>query len=100
MNCRRSNAGFTLIELVVALFILSLVLSGAIYSIQQYADERLMMKDRLYSHNVAWNQLMKRYQVSQNGTVKNRTMELKSKGKEVQGRTDWEWALDIEKATG
>ncbi len=100
MNCRRLNAGFTLIELVVALFILSLVLSGAIYSIQQYADERLMMKDRLYSHNVAWNQLMKRYQVSQNGTVKNRTMELKSKGKEVQGRTDWEWALDIEKATG
>ena len=31
---------------------------------------------------------------------KNRTIELKSKGKEVQGRTDWEWALDIEKATG
>ena len=27
-------------------------------------------------------------------------MELKSKGKEVQGRTDWVWALDIEKATG
>ena len=27
-------------------------------------------------------------------------MELKLKGKEVQGRTDWEWALDIEKATG
>ena len=78
MNCRRPNAGFTLIELVVALFILSLVLSGAIYSIQQYADERLMMKDRLYSHNVAWNLLMKRSQVSQNGTVKNRKMELKS----------------------
>lgn len=100
MKSKTNNSGFTLIELVVALFILSLVLSSAIYSVQQYADERVLLKDRFFAHNVAWNQLMNRYQVSQAWTAKSNQIVLKKKGKELQGRTDWVWELEIEKAMG
>ena len=81
MKSEKKNFGFTLIELVVALFILSLVLSSAIYSVQQYADERVLLKDRFFAHNVAWNQLMKRYQVSQAWSATSNKIVLKKKVK-------------------
>ena len=80
MKSKTNNSGFTLIELVVALFILSLVLSSAIHSVQQYADERVLLKDRFFAHNVAWNQLMNRYKVSQAWSAKSNQIVLKKKG--------------------
>lgn len=46
----RSAAGFTLIEVVVALAILSWVLGGALYLVQQYADERLKLRQGFFCH--------------------------------------------------
>ena len=54
--------GFTLIEVSVALVILSWVLGSAIFMVQQYADERLRLRERFFSSSVAWNRLMERYQ--------------------------------------
>ena len=43
---------------------------------------------------------MKRYQVSQAWSATSNKIVLKKKGKELQGRTDWIWELEIEKAMG
>ena len=61
----RSAAGFTLIEVVVALAILSWVLGGALYLVQQYADERLKLRQGFFATQVSWNRLLERYQDSQ-----------------------------------
>ena len=56
-----SKAGFTLIEVVVALAILGLVLGGAISTVHQYADQRGYLNSKMISSQVAWNTLMDKY---------------------------------------
>ena len=43
-------AGFTLIEVAVALLILSTVLASSLQLVNQYADERERMRDRFFSN--------------------------------------------------
>jgi type II secretion system protein I len=81
--------GFTLIEVVIALFILSWVLSSAIYMVHQYADERVRLRERFLANQVAWNHLMEHYQQSQ-----------KKKGVDEQAGQKWRWEIQIEKAMG
>ena len=94
------NRGFTLVEVVVALFILSLALSSAIYAVHQYADERVRMRDRFLANQVAWNRLVDRYQHSKGWAPARDRSQLKTKGTEEQGIQEWRWSMDIEKATG
>ncbi|MGB0669150.1 MAG: type II secretion system protein, partial [Porticoccaceae bacterium] len=42
-------AGFTLIEVAVALAILSWVLGSTLYVVQQYADERLKLRQGFFA---------------------------------------------------
>mgnify|MGYP005709439861 FL=1 len=97
---RSSRQGFTLIEVVIALFILSLVLSSAIYSVHQYADQRVHIRDRFLANQVAWNHLMERYQQSKNWYPKRGGSGLKTKGIDEQGGQNWQWEIKIEKANG
>jgi len=46
----KSAAGFTLIEVVVALAILSWVLGSTLYVVQQYADERLKLRQGFFRY--------------------------------------------------
>ena len=79
--------GFTLIEVTIALVILSMTLSSAMYAVHQYADERIRMKDRILANQVAWNNLMNRYQHFKGWTSgRDRTM-LKTKGIDEGCRT-------------
>ena len=94
------NRGFTLIEVVVALFILSLVLSSAIFSVHQYADERVLIRDRFLANQVAWNHLMERYQHSKKWSPKRLATGFKTKGVDEQGGQSWQWEMKIEKAIG
>jgi general secretion pathway protein I len=94
------NRGFTLIEVVVALFILSLVLSSAIFSVHQYADERVLIRDRFLANQVAWNNLMERYQHSKKWSPKRLATGFKTKGVDEQGGQSWQWEMKIEKANG
>ena len=45
MKCSTKKKGFTLIEVMVALFILSLVLGSAVQMVHQYSDERLRIRE-------------------------------------------------------
>jgi len=63
----RGARGFTLIEVAVALAILGWVMGSALYLVQQYADERIRLREQFYSSQVSWNRLLERYQNSENG---------------------------------
>jgi type II secretion system protein I len=97
MRCATENRGFTLIEVMVALFILSLVLSSAVQMVHQYSDERLRIRERFFANQVAWNHLLERYEHSQKWSV---SPDLKTKGIDEQAGQDWRWEMKIEKAMG
>jgi type II secretion system protein I len=100
MKSATKNRGFTLIEVMVALFILSLVLSSAVQMVHQYSDERLRIRERFFANQVAWNHLLERYQHSQKWSVSLDSANLKTKGVDEQAGQDWRWEMKIEKAMG
>lgn len=96
---RRSN-GFTLIEVAVALAILSWVLGSAIYLVSQYGDERFRLRERFFATQVSWNRLMERHQYAQGWVPASERSELQSKGVDDQLGRGWRWELSVEEAAG
>lgn len=100
MKYSTKKKGFTLIEVMVALFILSLVLGSAVQMVHQYSDERLRIRERFFANQVAWNHLFERYQHSQKWTASEGLSNLKTKGVDKQAGQDWRWEMKVEKAMG
>lgn len=96
----RRLAGFTLIEVAVALSILGWVMGGALYLIQQYSDERIRLREQFYSAQVSWNQLIVNYQDAESWTEKNRKAKRPVKGTDTQGGQEWRWELEVKEAMG
>jgi type II secretion system protein I len=92
--------GFTLIEVVIALTILSWVLGSVLFLVSQYADERLVMRERFYSNQVAWNQLMDNYQKTQGWISITCSRNVELNGREEQGGQNWDWQMQIAPAMG
>lgn len=92
--------GFTLIEVVVALTILSWVLGSVLFLVSQYADERLMMRERFFGNQVAWNQLLDNYQKSKGWVSLTQSTQVEMTGREEQGGQDWNWQLEVAPAMG
>lgn len=97
---RRATAGFTLMEVAVALLILSTVLASSLQLVNQYADERVRMRDRFLANQVAWNSLMEQYREVQKWPSGSRSAQRSTKGVERQGDRDWRWQLKVEEAMG
>lgn len=62
--------GFTLIEVLVALVIISYVGISAQNRIGQFLEERFRLIDKQQAQSVAWNQLMRQYQIVYKLTVR------------------------------
>ena len=92
--------GFTLIEVSVALVILSLVLGGSISMVQQYADERIRLRERFFSNSVGWNRLMQRYQYAQGWVAANDGDDDATQGVDEQAGQEWRWKMKVEAAMG
>ena len=100
MNKNCTHHGFTLIEVVIALTILSWVLGSVLFLVSQYADERLMMRERIYGNQVAWNQLMNNYQKSKGWIAPTQSIEVELNGREEQSGQNWDWQLEVVPAIG
>ncbi len=94
------SQGFTLIEVAVALAILSLVLGGALSVVSQYSDERLRLRERTFATQVSWNRLLERYQFAQNWIPITERSSLQGKGLDEQYGQEWRWQLNVEEALG
>ena len=100
MQKMAAQRGFTLIEVLVALTILAWVLGSVFFAVSQYADERLMMRERFYENQVAWNQLLDNYQKSRGWSSVTENTQIELQGVEEQGGRNWNWQLQIVPAMG
>lgn len=92
--------GFTLLEVVIALLILSTVLTSSLQLVHRYADQRITMQDRIAANQVAWNRLMERYQIAENWIPANGLGVLRTRGVDEESDRNWQWELKIEEAAG
>ncbi|MBT5577150.1 MAG: type II secretion system minor pseudopilin GspI [Porticoccaceae bacterium] len=100
MKNTRKARGFTLIEVAVALAILSWVLSSALFLVHQYSDERLKLRERFFATQVSWNRLLERYQYAQGWVPQSERTVKTSKGIDKQAGQNWRWQLTSEAAMG
>jgi len=96
----KSVSGFTLIEVAVALAILSWVLGSTLYVVQQYADERLKLRQGFFATQVSWNHLLERYQDSQGWVPTTDRSTRQTRGVEDQIDQSWRWQMEIKSAMG
>lgn len=96
----RRGAGFTLIEVAVALSILGWVMGSALYLVQQYADERVRLREQFYSAQVSWNHLLQHYQDAERWSETSKKSKRPIKGVDTQGDYEWRWALEVKEAMG
>ena len=92
--------GFTLIEVAVALTILSLVLTSALTVVSQYSDERLRLRERAFATQVSWNRLLERYQIAEKWVSSTQRGTVASKGIDEQYGQQWRWQVSTEAAMG
>ena len=98
--CQVFVRGFTLMEVAVALLILSLVLASSLQVVGQYADERVLMRERFFANRVAWNRLLEKYEELEGWHSSGLSTTRQREGSEMQGGADWQWKLGVEEAMG
>lgn len=89
MTARRSGTGFTLIEVMVALVIVSLALAGVAASMGQMIDTANTMRDRTFASWIAQNQIA---EMRLAGVIP----EVGESSDEVDyANTTWVWTADV-----
>ena len=86
---RRHAAGFTLLEVLIALAVLALSMGAAIKAVSDYTNNQAYLRDRTMAMWVARNVLVQ-FQ------VENEWPDVgESKGTEDMGRREWRWLAVI-----
>ena len=90
--------GFTLVEVIVALLVISLLAAGALIQRNQYLGEQYRAEQQFVAHAVAWNPLMEQYLANRGWLPVN--SERTSKGRIEQWGRQWFWQLDTQATLG
>ena len=88
----KSQRGFTLIEVLVALIVVSLGMLGVIQTVSQTASNSTYMRDKIIAHWIAMNQLTQTRLLPSPPKIDKSSDEI-----EMAGR-DWRWTMEV-KAT-
>jgi len=92
--------GFTLLEVLVALVILSLVLGGLFTEIQSQVDMRYQLQQRYMAQTTSWNRLLQQYQLLEGWMPSRSNEDSESSGDiQVQG-VDWYWQMNVQETFG
>lgn len=86
-------AGFTLIEILLALVIVALVGVSSQQRIGQFLDDRQRLLDRQQAHWYAWNKMMQQYQEAKGWRPTNQRQPERSGSEQFYGR-DWYFRID------
>ena len=93
---RQLQRGFTLIEVMISVLVLSIALSASISVLGQYADTQRQIEGRYIGHLVAWNELIYGFSYSEMVQGKERQNSLISKAVDFAGGR-WRVGIDYER---
>ncbi len=100
MAVPKSQKGFTLLEVLVALVILGVVLGGLFTEIQSQVDMRYQLQQRYMAQTVSWNRLLQQYQLLEDWVPSNMNEDGENSGDmQIQG-IDWYWQLSVQETFG
>jgi general secretion pathway protein I len=86
----KCNTGFTLVEILVALAILSISLSAVLYVINQNTTNLIHLKDKTFAHWVAMNKVAE-FRVNPSLIQKSRRLS----GHYTLAEKEWKWTAQL-----
>jgi len=87
---RKKAAGFTLVEILVALAILSISLSSVLYVINQNTNNLIYLKNKTFAHWVAMNKVAE-FRVNPVLIQNSRRLS----GRYTLAESEWEWTAQL-----
>lgn len=94
MSTRSAQAGFTLVEVMAALFIVAVASSGLLLQMMNYADNSAYLQNKAIAHWVALNQLEVERLANQHS---NRLLRDEKTGSEMMTGREWFWRIKPKK---
>jgi len=91
---RNTQAGFTLVEVMAALFIVAVASSGLLLQMMNYADNSNYLQNKAIAHWVALNQLESERLANQHT---NRLLRDEKIGSEMMADREWFWRIKPKK---
>ena len=93
------NAGFTLIETLVALLVVAVAYAGITTAVSRFADQRHTLLERHAGHRIAWNRQMEQHLLARGIVVDEAGFAGREGRVTIQGR-DWNWRVSGKDAAG
>lgn len=95
-DATKTERGFTLVEVMAALFVVALAISGLLLQMMTYGDNTAYLRDKAVAHWVALNQLELERLANRHS---NRLLSDEKSGVEEMEEREWYWRIKPIKTT-